>query len=498
MRLPLTDEHFRSRLLELFRSIAPERVDEWGLLVATDPAWRSLGLENWPFEAASPPGQVTIELETLRLPARRDGVLVYDPKERLRVAWRTTPPAADVVGLSHFRVEVVRSDQVVAWESPLVNVTRALRRTKELRDLDLDPDLYFVRVVALTESGDPFADQPLRDPDQPGGKRANESEDFIVLDPGDLVDEDIQPVKVTTVASYSEAELLARWAAVSLSRDPELVVASEIAWLVPIDAASESAMATLRFESHRQFTMQLSQRLRRIEIDILTHPELNGRRTLRLGRHATEAESADSTLPLAFRLARERLFAVLSAAEVSGGGPVVALTDLCSLSTVIEDYAAEYRRWATADPRAVMLDVVTATIPEVGAFALVAPTHPIRLLWLLQEQELERAWTIAAAGRTSTAGDLVGTWRRALSPSGIPPVIVASPTEYYVEAGPLPGAGHRTFLLESPTHARRSASFVRASEPGRHTPVRRTSSPPSWPTGWRRSSNSMHTRQASS
>ena len=120
MRLPLTDELFRTRLLDLFSSIAPEHVGQWGLLVATDPHWRSLGLENWPFEAVSPPGQVTIELETLRLPARDDGVLVDDPKERLRVAWRTSPPAADVVGLSHFRVEIVRSDQVVAWELPLV------------------------------------------------------------------------------------------------------------------------------------------------------------------------------------------------------------------------------------------------------------------------------------------------------------------------------------------------------------------------------------------
>lgn len=460
MRLPLTDGAVRERLLRLFDHVEPERVEEWGLLVATDPQWRSLGLERWPFEVTTPPGTVTIDLEMLKLPARDDGILVLGAREKLRVVWRTSPPGNDVPGLRHFRVEVVRSDQVVAWESPLINVTTAARRSKELKDLDLDPDVYFVRVVGLTETGDPFVDQALRDPDEPGGKRTNESDDFIVIDQSEPV-EDVSPVTVTTVGSFAEAELLARWAAAMSKKDPSTVAAPDRAWLVSIDEAVEAAIATLRFETQRQFTLRVSQRLRRIEAEILASPELDGARDIELGHQSTSSASRGEPLPLGLATSRQRVFEAIRSTEVTDGSGVVALADLDSFSEAIEDYAREYEAWVSGGHvEALSLDVVRVTIPGAGQFALMSPTHPLRLLWLLQEQALERAWTQEAAMRTAVSGDLVGTWRRAVSAMGIPPLIVLTPGEYYVDAGPLPG-GWGSFISPRLGDSRAAVALLR-------------------------------------
>jgi DNA phosphorothioation-dependent restriction protein DptH len=461
MRLPLSDEVFRSRLMELFGLVAPDRIEDWGARVATDPVWRPLALEHWPFETMTAPGSVDIELEPLKLPARDDGILVYDPREKLRVAWRTTPPSHDVPGLSHFRLEIVRSDRVVAWESPLIKLTKAVRRSKELKDLDLDPDVYFVRVVGLTDTGDPFSDQAPRDPDDPGGKRTNESDDFIVSDASDPIDEDLTPITVTTVASFAEAELLARWAIVMGRKDLARVATPDRDWLVPIDATVEVASASVRFESQRQFTVRFSQRLRRLETEILLHPEVDGTGHIQLGRQETASLTAAGHVPSSFAAARRAVFDAILSTPVDQGSAVVALADLCGIADAIEAYAAEYRAWVdSGDMAAVSLDIVRANVPNVGTFALLAPTHPLRLLWLLQEQELERAWTALAAGRSSVPGDLVGTWRRALSATGLPPLAVLAADEYYVDAGPLPG-GWGAYVSPRQTDSRSAAAILR-------------------------------------
>ena len=86
MRLQVTDASFRNRLLSLFELVPPEDVERWGQLVATDPSWRDLALEHWPLESSTPPEFVRVDLELLKLPARDDGLLVYDPREKLRIA----------------------------------------------------------------------------------------------------------------------------------------------------------------------------------------------------------------------------------------------------------------------------------------------------------------------------------------------------------------------------------------------------------------------------
>jgi hypothetical protein len=187
LRLPLRDETFRARLIEFFQTRPPERIGEWGRLVASEESYLDLALDRWPLDSQeSSTGALRIDVEALRLPKRSDdGLLIYDARSRINLIWHTTPPPIDVPGLEYFRIELVSSDREVAWESSLIRNTtgKTARRSRQIKDLNaIESGVYFLRVVALNDAGDPLSEQPLRDPDAGSeGKRSNETDDFLLL-----------------------------------------------------------------------------------------------------------------------------------------------------------------------------------------------------------------------------------------------------------------------------------------------------------------------------
>lgn len=308
-----------------------------------------------------------------------------------------------------------------------------------------------MRVVPLSEHADPLGEQPARDPALPDGKRTNESDDFLLLEPGDI-DEDVPPaVTTTTVGSFIEAELLARLGLVSEGRDLSGARPLERSWLTGLGAASETAMASVRFDSRRQYKVRLSQRLRRLELTLLAQPTHGGHLHIALG--PASAAPLDDRLslvepPPALAEARTAVFDAINAvpvasdeAEPGPAGPVVALADLCGMAALVERYASAYADWLdSGDPASLLLDVVLADVEGACQAALVAPTHPLRLLWLLQRQQLARAWSDIAATRRGAAGrDLVQTWRSAIPASGLPSLLVMPDGDGFVEAADLPG-----------------------------------------------------------
>jgi len=453
LRLPLADEGFRQLLGELLLVGNGDGVEAWGEAVATTQRWRALALDRWPLtENLPPPGRVRVDIEPLRLPRRPDDdLLIYDAAQRLTVGWRTDPPPGDAPGLAFFRIEVVDADGEVAWESALLKVSaaRQSRRSKQLKDLELPSGVYFLRVVGLSEHGDALGDQPPRDPDLTGSKRINESDDFLLLEPGDI-DEDVPPpVTATVVGSYAEAELLARLSLASEGRDTHKARPLERSWLTGIGATAETAMASVRFDTRRQYKIRLSQRLRRIELAILRQPERGGMWRVMLTR-SPSAPLADPDAPveLPFMVAQARMavFEAINATKVTDpaeqdlAAPLVSLADLIAAAPLIERYAAVYADWLeSGDPAALELDVVLADVEGAGRATLVAPTHPLRLLWLLQRQQLARAWSETPAARPGSRADLLTTWRSALPTAGLPSLVVLPDGDGFVEAGDLPG-----------------------------------------------------------
>lgn len=460
LRLSLTEESFRSKLLSLFREHQPTNVREWGAIVATEQEWRRLSLDRWPLESATQPTDPPrIDLEPLKLPRREDdGLLLLNSNERVTVVWQTTPAPSDVPGLAFFRIEVVSSDRVVAWESPLIKngAARTAQRRRTVKDLGvLDSGVYFIRVIALNEVGDPFPIQTLRDPNGPeDGKRTNESEDFLLLVGEDDIEvDDVQPVANTIVRGYAEAELLVRFATLGTTRSPESVKVREIEWATPVGARAESAAATIRFDIQRQYTARFSQRLRRLEASILNAPETGGHLQFTTLSHESQVETIPLDLPPDFAAARRQAFEEITKLEVSGGDPVVALADLCALAGTIEQYLDSYYRWLECRAvDALRADVVLLTLPEHGQIALLAPTHPLRMVWMLQHQQLARSWVTAAARNGDMPTGLASVWQRTFSMQGIPSLLILGPEESFVDSSLLPG-GWGAYL---PPHTRDS------------------------------------------
>lgn len=477
LSLPLTDAAFRERLIAFFAGRALERVQEWGKAIACDAKWRDLALDRWPVrETARPePGSLRIDVEPLRAARTTQGLFYLNANDKIVVAWQTTPAPMNVPNLEYFRVELLNSDRVIMWESPLLKNTkgRTARRTRTIKGLEgLDSGVYFFRVIALDSDGEPFPEQPLRDPEAPDGKHINETEDLQLIqseDTGTELPPDIAPIDFVTVRGFAAAETLARAESVKARKDPGAARTQdyEIEWTTPVGAQAESAYATIRFDVRRQYTVRLSQRLRNLEAAILTEPAESGRFRLRLGSRPTEPEALQGTMDPAFAEARRLVFGALRSQKINGDAArVVALADLCAIAPAIEVYAHAYHTWlAAGDPQALLIDVVQVELPEfgdAGHAALVAPTHPLRLLWALQEQRLGRSWTKSAweQGITNIAST-AQLFLNSIPAQGIPALLVLNAEEGYMDAGPLLG-GWAAYLPPRLKDSRAVLSLLRA------------------------------------
>ncbi len=445
LRLRLTDEGFRARLIALLKRLPPRDVRTWGEAVATDPEWRDLSLDRWPLVGAKPIVEdFQIHVQPLRMARRpEDGMLAMQADQKVIIAWTTDPAAINVPGLTHFRVEVLNSEHVVVWESALIKVTRTQRRSKTVGELSiLETGVYFFRVAGLSEAGDPIGRPRLRDEKAgDGGKRVNATEDFLLLEAEDSEIEEFQAVTNRMVSGFAEADFQAQLTLPASKRGGEIAAPKAMEWTTAPEVRTEVATATIRFDLQRQYAVRLGQRLRNLERVILEDPDAGGRLHVALGPQQAASEWLPIALPPAFAQARREVFAAVESVPMENGGrPVIAMVDLVRFAPLIDAYAAAYLQWLESDdPNALHLDVVRAEIPEHGSAALVAPTHPLRMLWLLQEQQLGRSWLVAARERGDAAGDLLATWRDALAAQGIPVLLVLSPTEAFMDAGPLRG-----------------------------------------------------------
>ncbi|MGI8552043.1 MAG: hypothetical protein ACR2PL_14845, partial [Dehalococcoidia bacterium] len=454
LRLPLADETFRDRLLSLFQLYRPDEVRQWGETVAIDPIWRDLAMERWPLGGdRPPPGVIRIDIDPLAIAKRReDGVKLLKASERIAVKWQTIPRPSDVPGLAYFRVEVLDADRNVVWESPLIKSGGGTspRRSRTIAGLTgLDSGVYFFRLAALNDAGDPFPEQERRNPEAgEWGKRTNESEDFLLLADVDGDEETLTDIDVpakTDSRSYAEAELLSGWSALLAGKDLGTARSATREWSTPLEARAEVAIATIRFDLQRQYSVGLSQRLRLLEMAVLASPDDGGHYRWSLDSPADDAQVLRLKLPDELAEARRELFVGIVQQGAAEGGAAIALTDLCTIARQIEQYARAYEAWlATGDPAALCLDVVLCRIPEEQlTVGLVAPTHPLRLLWAVQAQELAREWLRRAREETAVKKAVsrlpVDQWRSTLLPQGIPPMLVLDAEHGYLEAGPLPG-----------------------------------------------------------
>jgi len=498
-KLKIQPNTIQSELFHFLQNVQLDSVNEWGEIIATDISYRKLSFENWLFVGERlDQDKILIYLDDINLtpknteePVGPDNPLYLHVNRHrsIRLKWETNPKPAAVHGLNYFRIEIVSSDNAVAWESKNIpnSRARATYRSKQLKVSEfrelIEDGLYFFRVRAYTDSGDILNEEDaennpeiLRDFNNPQGKRIYESEDIWFW-----VDETTpppaEPQRNITVNSFLEAKLYAQFAALDRNEDPtsdNLIPRSERTGWINTNKKTE-ATYNIVYDAQARYTIPISSILRQIELDSLHDPTNLGRWRINysegLGHDGVKpvVRSYYNTneIPEDFLNKRSNLFSSILGNEDT----ITATVDLLDFKNQIIEYADSYQSWlnnARLDfdqmeaqnnnsiqrTPTIFLDIdivevllaSTSNLPE--RVYLLSPTHPLRLLWHYQRAAMAQAW-IKSAIDSGTPKELLSKsireyMRTGLVPINLPPMLRPTHTNYpeglthfYVEQGPL-------------------------------------------------------------
>jgi hypothetical protein len=401
----------------------------------------------------------------------------------LPVSFTVDPDHRNITGLAHFKVEICAEsagtngdgaeddERVVAVSPTGLTTTHAVnRRTakkvhkakvklkKGRRPTDWEEGWHFVRVTPLDDHGAPM-------PVTGAGttRPTNESDRFYVVPEGEF-DEPPAP-RVQHAPGVAQALNRLRFTAQADGRDPSRIVCRDVTW-----AGTGNRTRSLRvsFDSGSPYLIDLPQRLAEVQQRLLSRPDaLNGPIVeigpvdgVHIGMDEVPSARTENITP-AFAMyleARSAAFAAVTREETGPDAPVVESCDPRDLRLTTEAYAESYLNALTSslralgnpherDPDAHRTEVHTLlrtdTIPVSLAAAdgsrsdavLVAPTHPLRMLWWSNQAALADQWLAAAEHEDrATVLERLDTLEQRLTPLGFP-LAVPLPTGELAFAG---------------------------------------------------------------
>ncbi|WP_437681670.1 hypothetical protein [Sorangium sp. So ce131] len=497
-RLPVKPNTIQNLLFAFLRARHSDDVRAWAREIACDPAHRHLALDQWEFTDDGEAEDLRVLLEPLGLPRQtEDNVIgaaqvpvlnVGDKsKDVLKVAFRSIPSPSQVPAWKTWRVQIlsVAEGQVsVAWESnsypkPAQGRLATIRRSIKAKDLQgLEEGTYYLKVDAYDAEGAQLTRQ--RPVDEKDSNRAeNESEQFLVV--RDTVDIEEPDVRAVFVTSLLEAWTLV--AAKSLGAKQREAVPDRAAirgaWDVAVGAPPRG---DVRFELSGSvfagYTVVVPAVLRRLELALLEHPDHLARHEIsfvdlrkledvEITRHeigglgtSPEAIAFLEVRRQVFQAIREHHFDASAKLEDnrSERSGLVETVDLAPNGELIDRYAESYIALVEAAARPDLDSTIAAAMRatlaqldvvdlrwrpspgDAGRAQLVAPVHPLRLLWHLNHiracQEAVGAWENGSR-RAPAWRAFLDQLRRDLYPMNLPMVLFNKRGRAFVEHAPL-------------------------------------------------------------
>lgn len=502
-RLGLEADSIQGKLFSYLRQRSGESVRSWSEAIACDAERADLSFEKWPFAELTDTNELRLVMEPLTLPMQvpdevteATPVPVLDLKGRqgLKLVFRPIPRAVQVPYWTHFRFHLFAVDGEqprLAWESNSYKKPNSrqmtIARTIRIDKLDhLEEGIYFAKVEAYDKDGNLLtgksaagdseaeASPTARSPEYEEiseKRQENESDPFLVVR-GRIEVEPPEP-RAIHVASLLDAwtELSAR----ALGARGRIVAEPDHRKMS--GKWRESADAPVKGDVHfgleqgvdtSGFTVLLPGLLRRLELEILSHPEpLAGYEfSLKVARLADvrlerrELPAVDERPQLdRFLAARRQVFDRLRSQHLERGEGeeafrlnVVETADLLDLTDDIDRYAVAYRDLAETAADDTLLNQVLAQLDVVGVrwprrsagdprqARLLAPTHPLRLLWHLEHAAVIRD-ALAAWGRgtleVASWQDFLKELRSTVLPTSLPLALFDRRGTAYVDQGPL-------------------------------------------------------------
>lgn len=480
MELGLKKGAFQAQLGAFLGDAGVEDPREWTRRIVLDRGCWKFAFQRWEFEETNDGlGHVFIGDVAVNLPMVGDSPtdarlqqLKVDEKilvvgkgglRKFNVSFRVDPYPSRVEGLAKFVAQVISKEAgpvglVRSKKTWAANRLTATIDFNNLNKIEWEEGWHLVRLLAQTEDGEliPLADEaghPLPwavDDDDAALPRPNESDLFYVVTE---VDEPPPPPQraVQNDDSLEHARLRLQFSAVVDGRDPNTIVPQSAIWAERRRGQLSGAeMLEVQFGRDGTVHIPVSRALKGIEQAILTAPTgpMTWRISVRMGQPdkptAEEARWPSLEECREFLGARQAWFAAVQ----SGAAELVTqAADLLTLRPLAVAYADAYQRLvgallqrtqASDSPeakaalsdlwRVLTLDTVTvAVIDHRGRrrdAALVAPTHPLRVLWFAAWAETGRQWLAAAC--KGPAEFVVATrdaLLRQLAPVGHPPVL---------------------------------------------------------------------------
>jgi hypothetical protein len=437
LELALVNKRLRRRLAEYLVETGVEDPNSWTRdIVLLRENW-DLSFDKWEFASEISPDKISFVRVENDLPVIGTdesnerlvdlvGQQVLAPKDRrsFNVSIEVSPHPGQVQGLEHFTVQIMSKDAGPVGIARKVKVWRTNRTSigvafSKLNKIDFEEGWHFVRVLPWTADGDPIL---IEEPADQIAKRSNESEPFYVLPDADL-EEDLPQRAVPRADSVEHARLDRQFTAILQDREPGDVVPGNIGWTQSTTARRMAAQENIeaKFGTEGAFQIAVARWLKIIEQRILTGPDRPVSWRMQLNTGQPETPTGDvyewpvSAAVKSFIDARAAYFARVLQGEkrlVSQGLDYLAaapqvLDYASAYIDLLRDLSSKVQRESGADQlkaivalrSALVVDTVRLFVKDYRGHsreaALIAPTHPLRSLWLLGWAQLGSAWVRA-------------------------------------------------------------------------------------------------------
>ncbi|MDR7303499.1 methylation-associated defense system ATP-binding protein MAD8 [Haloactinomyces albus] len=421
--LGLTDPAYTARLAEFAVRAGLEDPKAWTRRIVVDRENWGLAFQHWPL-----PEELTherVRVDVGELPLRRAGENPGDHDDQIRstiigqqylptgaqgtnqlaVSFQVSPAPRQVAGLSRFIVALISEDSGPTGVVTSVRVgtkskTEYKATLKKLKKSQLENGWHFIRVSGVDTEGVPY---PMETAGESGAP-PHESQRFFVIADGDA-EEPAEP-RVRREEGLTQAKLRLSFDVLADGRAPTGITCTATGW----KNGPESNVVRAVFAGEAIVDIRLAARLREIERAILTESaEAAARRLTTAGTllHEPGVSQADDEVWRKFLVARRNLFEQISGTDQL----VVEGRDLADMAELALDYGRAYQalvahrlqqteegRIARACLAAVLaIDTVVVELPGEGMdageeVAIVSPTHPLRLLWLVTWTKLGWSW----------------------------------------------------------------------------------------------------------
>ncbi|HOY67296.1 MAG TPA: ATP-binding protein [Candidatus Ozemobacteraceae bacterium] len=476
--LGLSDAAFRKRLGEFLADTGLEEPREWTKRIVFDRKNWGLAFEKWTFEDGDrEPDAIRIHSVVTDLPVVDESMsgekleslvgqqvlaLGQAGLRKFGVTFQTDPHPSRVQGLSRFIGQIISQERgpigLVRCKNvgPRVSQKITLSFTR-LKGVEWEEGWHFVRILPQTQAGDPV---PLVDEagnrvvvrtggDSAGEQPPNESDLFYVI-PGDEVEIEPNQRAIPQVESLQHALIKSRFSAVSDKRRQEPVEIRSVGWTERKARAAAHTAEIIEARLGREGAVRIPVPgyLKLFEhriLDALTPGAW--RLTINQGvpgELSCQPVPCPDTRAGVFMSARKAYFDAILAGEkrlVTQGAALETLRSLVvPYAEAYLDLLKEFKRRAesgnTEESQAALgdlrrflaIDSVAITLRDhrkkPQEAVLVAPTHPLRALWLVGWAELGKVWLQRAA---ATDAEFLGPTRDAilhdLSPVAFPPVL---------------------------------------------------------------------------